>query len=384
MPIEGLNPRKSQAERLKFDRRLLLNFDWVLLSMVFTICCIALINLYSAGSSLASLKGGPIYVKQTIWVFVGIVFMGIFFSIDYRTIIRHAYTIYGVSIFLLLVVFFLGEITRGTQRWISFGGFSLQPSELLKLTIILVLARFFNSRGVEESYTLRKLWLPIVLVIVPFLLIMKQPDLGTAMMIFIIFVSMTLFVGVNWKSIVLVFSTGILTAPLCWAVLKDYQKERILTFLDPDKDPLGAGYHIIQSIIAIGSGGILGKGFMKGTQSQLRFLPEHQTDFVFSVFAEEWGFLGSFILIFLFLSLVLWSLRIARTSRDLLGTLIAFGIAMLIFWELFINLGMVLGIFPVVGIPLPFLSYGGSAIVVLMASIGLLMNVSVRRFILQP
>lgn len=384
MPIEGLNPRKSQAERLKFDRRLLLNFDWVLLSMVFTICGIALINLYSAGSSLAAMKGGPIYVKQAVWVLIGIVFMGIFFSIDYRTIIRHAYTIYGVSIVLLLVVFFLGEITRGTQRWISFGGFSLQPSELLKLTIILVLARFYNSRGVEESYTLRKLWIPIVLVIVPFLLIMKQPDLGTAMMILIIFVSMTLFVGVNWKSIVLVVTTGILMTPLCWAVLKDYQKERILTFLDPDKDPLGSGYHIIQSIIAIGSGGVVGKGFLKGTQSQLRFLPEHQTDFVFSVFAEEWGFLGSFILIFLFLSLVLWSLRIARTSRDLLGTLIAFGIAMLIFWELFINLGMVLGIFPVVGIPLPFLSYGGSAIVVLLSSVGLLMNVSVRRFVLQP
>jgi rod shape determining protein RodA len=384
MPIEGLNPRKSQAERLKFDRRLLLNFDWVLLSMVFAICGIALVNLYSAGSSLASLKGSPIYIKQTVWILMGIVFMGVFFSIDYRTIVRHAYEIYGVSILLLLVVFFLGEITRGTQRWISFGGFSLQPSELLKLTIILVLARFFNANGVNQSYTLRRLWVPIALVLVPFLLIMKQPDLGTAMMILIIFVSMTLFVGVNWKSIVLVVSTGILMTPLCWAVLKDYQKERILTFLDPDKDPLGSGYHIIQSIIAIGSGGIIGKGFMKGTQSQLRFLPEHQTDFVFSVFAEEWGFLGSSLLIFIFLCLVLWSLRIAKTSRDLLGTLIAFGIAMLIFWELFINLGMVLGIFPVVGIPLPFLSYGGSAIVVLMSSIGLLMNVSVRRFILQP
>lgn len=383
MPIEGLNPRKSHAERLKFDRRLLLNFDWVLLTLVFAICGIALINLYSAGSSLAS-NTSPVYLKQALWIMIGIVFMAVCFSFDYRTIISHAYTIYGVSIFLLIVVFIVGDMTRGTQRWISFGGFSFQPSELLKLTIILALARFFTSRGVEEGYTLRKLAIPITLTLVPFILIMKQPDLGTAMMILIIFVSMTLFVGVNWRSILITVFTGLLMMPLCWAVLKDYQRERILTFIEPDRDPLGSGYHIIQSIIAIGSGGILGKGYLKGTQSQLRFIPEHQTDFVFSVFAEEWGFLGSFILIFLFLSLILWSLRIARTSRDLLGTLIAFGIAMLIFWELFINLGMVLGVFPVVGIPLPFLSYGGSAIVVLLACVGLLMNVSVRRFILQP
>lgn len=384
MAIEGLHPRKSRAERLKFDRRLLLNFDWVLLTLVFAISAIAIVNLYSAGSSLASASSTPVYLKQALWLLIGIVFMAVCFSVDYRIIVGQAYNIYGLTVLLLVVVFFMGEMTRGTQRWISFGAFSFQPSEVMKMTIILVLARFYNSRGVEESYTLRRLGLPILMTIVPFILIMKQPDLGTAMMVLIIFISMTLFVGVNWKSIVFVISTGVLMAPLCWALLKDYQRERILTFLDPDRDPLGSGYHIIQSIIAIGSGGFFGKGFLKGTQSQLRFLPEHQTDFVFSVFAEEWGFLGSFILVFLFLSLILWSLRVARTSRDLLGTLLAFGIAMLFFWELFINLGMVLGMFPVVGIPLPFLSYGGSAIVVLMACVGLLMNVSVRRFILQP
>jgi rod shape determining protein RodA len=172
--------------------------------------------------------------------------------------------------------------------------------------------------------------------------------------------------------------------PVAWLFLKDYQKERIMTFLNPEMDPLGAGYHIIQSIIAIGSGGLIGKGFLKGTQSQLRFLPEHQTDFIFSVFAEEWGFLGGLLLIILFMSLTFWGLKIARQSRDLLGTLIAFSITMLIFGEMLVNIGMVLGILPVVGIPLPFFSYGGSALVIMMMGIGLLLNISMRRFMLQP
>ncbi|MDO9585089.1 MAG: FtsW/RodA/SpoVE family cell cycle protein, partial [Syntrophales bacterium] len=172
--------------------------------------------------------------------------------------------------------------------------------------------------------------------------------------------------------------------PLFWLFLKDYQKERIMAFFEPERDPLGAGYHIIQSIIAVGSGGLFGKGFLKGTQTQLKFLPEQQTDFVFSVFAEEWGFLGGMILMFLFLTLILWGLKIADRAKDLSGKLISVGVAMLIFWQVFINIGMVLGILPVVGIPLPFMSYGGSSIVVFMTGIGLLLNVRMRRFVLQP
>jgi rod shape determining protein RodA len=182
-----------------------------------------------------------------------------------------------------------------------------------------------------------------------------------------------------WSALV-----GLVFIPAGWFVLKDYQKDRIMTFVNPEGDPLGAGYHVIQSIIAIGSGGITGKGFLKGTQTQLRFLPERHTDFVFSVFAEEWGFLGGMVLLILFLSLILWGLKIALHARDTIGTLIAVGITALIFWEVFINIGMVLGILPVVGIPLPFLSYGGSSMVILMTCVGLLMNVSMRRFILQP
>jgi rod shape determining protein RodA len=219
---------------------------------------------------------------------------------------------------------------------------------------------------------------------IPFLFILKQPDLGTALILLILFISITLFVGIQWKSFLIAAVSMIVLTPISWLFLKDYQKERVLTLFDPEGDPLGSGYHIIQSIIAVGSGGILGKGYMKGTQTQLKFLPVQQTDFVFSVFAEEWGFLGGLFLMILFLSLILWCLKTALSARDLLGMLISFGVTMLLFWEVFINIGMVLGLLPVVGIPLPLFSYGGSSMVVLMTAIGLVMNVSMRRYVLQP
>ena len=218
----------------------------------------------------------------------------------------------------------------------------------------------------------------------PFLFILKQPDLGTGLILLILFLSIVFFVGLNWKAFLTAAVGGVILAPIGWTLLKDYQKGRILTFFNPERDPLGSGYHIIQSMIAVGSGGVFGKGFLKGSQTQLKFLPEQQTDFVFSVFAEEWGFIGGLILMIMFLVLILWGLKIVIHSKDYLGALVAFGITSLIFWEIFINIGMVLGILPVVGIPLPFLSYGGSAMLVLMISVGLLMNISVRRFILQP
>lgn len=366
----------------KFDRRIFQHFDWTLLLLVLGICAIGIINIYSAVFSLGE-RQFPLYLKQVQWVLLGMFFMLVIFLIDYRVINEGAYIIYGISVGLLLVVFLYGYTTHGSQRWISLGGFSFQPSELMKLTIILALARYFDDHKSHESYTLRELFIPVLIVIVPFLLILKQPDLGTALIIMIIFSSIVLFIGINWKSVFIILAGCLVLIPIGWHFLKDYQKDRLITFLNPDNDPLGAGYHIIQSMIAVGSGGIFGKGFIKGSQTQLKFLPEQQTDFVFSVFAEEWGFTGALVLIIMFMSLILWGLKIALHSRDLLGTLIAFGITAFISWEVFINIGMVLGILPVVGIPLPFLSYGGSAMVVLMTAIGLLMNVSVRRFILQ-
>lgn len=369
---------------MRFDRRLLFHFDWVLLFLLLAVCAVALLNMYSAGVSLVAGGSDPVYVKQFCWFLIGLVMMTVCFGIDYRLINQYAYVIHAIAVFLLVVLFFYGELTRGTQRWFVIGSFSIQPSELAKISLMLALSRFFSTNEIDDGYNLRQLWIPFLLTIVPFLLIMKQPDLGTATVLLIIFVSLAFFVGIRWRSVAIVVLGGLLFLPAVWHVLKDYQKERILTFLNPELDPLGAGYHVIQSIIAVGSGGLFGKGFLKGTQTQLRFLPEHQTDFIFSVFAEEWGFLGGMVLLILFLSLIFWGLRIARQSRDLTGTLIAYAVTMLIFWEVLINIGMVLGIVPVVGIPLPFFSYGGSALVVLMMGVGLLMNISMRRFMLQP
>ncbi|ESP62547.1 Rod shape-determining protein RodA [Smithella sp. ME-1] len=309
--------------------------------------------------------------------------MMIIFFVDYRVFIQNAYLIYGIILMLLVFVFLFGHSSHGSQRWLRIGGFVLQPSELMKLVIIITLARYFDDHKSNEPYKLEELFVPFLIVAVPFLLILKQPDLGTALILVIIFVSIVFFMGIEWKSLIIVSAGILISIPIAWHFLKDYQKERLITFLNPENDPLGTGYHIIQSIIAVGSGEIFGKGFLKGSQTQLKFLPEQQTDFIFSVFAEEWGFVGGLILIIMFMAIIFWGLKIALQARDLLGTIIAFGITALISWEVFINIGMVLGILPVVGIPLPFFSYGGSAMFSLLVAIGLLMNVSARRFILQ-
>jgi rod shape determining protein RodA len=369
---------------IKFDRRLFFNFDWTLLCLLLTISLIGLLNIYSAGHSLDDFKQETLYIKQAQWIILGLFCMGITLCIDYRYIGRIAYTIYGLSVALLIMVSLYGYTTHGSQRWIAIGGFFFQPSELVKLSIILALAKYFDNHFSEKRYSLRELFLPFAIMMVPFLFILKQPDLGTALIILILFASITLFVGVQWKSALIAAVSTIILTPIGWFFMKDYQKERLLTFFDPEGDPLGSGYHIIQSIIAVGSGGILGKGYMKGTQTQLKFLPVQQTDFVFSVFAEEWGFLGGLVLMILFLTLILWCLKTALQARDFQGMLISFGVTMLLFWEVFINIGMVLGLLPVVGIPLPLFSYGGSSMIVLMTAIGLVMNVSMRRYILQP
>ncbi|MCK9196504.1 MAG: rod shape-determining protein RodA, partial [Syntrophales bacterium] len=323
---------------MKFDRQWLINFDWPLLGIVLAICFMGVINIYSTGFSLTTAKV-PLYLKQIQWIIMGLLFMLIILSIDHRILVQYAYIIHGVAIMMLIFVTFYGYTTHGSQRWLVLGGFSFQPSELVKLTLILSLARYFSDHGTQSRYSIKNLLTPFFIVLVPFLFVVRQPDLGTALMLLIIFISMILFVGIRIKDLLIAVSSGLLLAPLAWYFFKDYQKERVLTFFDPERDPLGSGYHIIQSMIAIGSGGFLGKGFLKGTQTQLKFLPEQQTDFVFSVFAEEWGFIGGVVLMILFLSLILWGLKIAQYSRDLSGTLIAYGITIMIFWGVFINIG---------------------------------------------
>ncbi len=368
----------------KTERSNLHSIDWALLAIVLSICVIGIINIYSAGYTFsAAEKQLPFYIKQIQWVLLGMIAMTITYFIDYRFIVKGAYVIYGICVAFLLLVYFVGYTMHGSQRWLSLGGFAFQPSEPMKLALILFLARYFEDHKSVKPYKLRELVVPLFFVLVPFALILKQPDLGTAMILILVSASVIFFLGVNWKSFIIAFSGFLLSVPVVWHFLKDYQKERLIIFFNPERDPLGAGYHIIQSMIAVGSGGLFGKGFLNGTQTQLKFLPEQQTDFVFSVFAEEWGFVGGFILILLLMILIFWCLKIALHARDLSGTVIAFGIVALFSWQIFINIGMVLGVLPVVGIPLPFLSYGGSAMISFMAATGLLMNINARRFILH-
>lgn len=365
------------------NRRLIGQFNWSLAFITFLLCTIGIINLYSAGLSYDFKGSTPFYLKQCQWIIIGLVFMMIATMVDYRLIVRYAYPLHGLAILLLIMVSLYGYTTHGSQRWISIGGLYFQPAEMVKLTLILSLARYFSENYREEGYRLRELMVPFAILSVPFLLILHQPDLGTALMLVMVFASVIIFVRIQWKDMLTISLAGLVGLPVIWYFLKDYQKERLLTFIDPSQDPLGAGYHIIQSIIAVGSGGLVGKGFLKGTQTQLKFLPEQQTDFVFSVLAEEWGFVGGGVVLIAFMALIRYGFRIALNARDYQGTLMAFGITMLVFLSVFVNIGMVLGLLPVVGIPLPFLSYGGSAVVSFLVAVGLLMNVDLRRFALH-
>jgi rod shape determining protein RodA len=275
---------------------------------------------------------------------------------------------------------FFGKYVGGSRRWLPLGPFSIQPSEMAKVAVIIVLARYYAKLINTDGLTLRDLMFPVLLTAIPFALIVRQPDLGTAMVIALIAGAMTLFAKIERRAFSWLLVTFALLIPSVWFFLRGYQKQRILTFLNPDRDPLGAGYHIIQSKIAIGSGMLTGKGFLKGTQNALSFLPEQHTDFIFSVLAEEWGLMGTLTVIFLFLFIIAWGLRIAGRCRDPFGTLLAVGVTAMIAWQALINIGMVMGLMPVVGVTLPFVSYGGSSIITMMMGIGLLMNVSMRRF----
>ena len=363
-----------------FDRRLIQHFDWILLLVLLIVAAISILNLYSATYSIRDLGGSRIFDKQIYWFLIGFGVFLLMTTFNYYTLERFAYPIYFVSIALLILVLFVGKITSGSQRWLNLGLFSFQPSELAKIAILLVLAKFFNEKGGHKQYLLRDLWKPFVLIGIPSVLILKEPDLGTAILLMAMSFSVILFVNINWKSLVILVISALSVAPFIWFNLKEYQQMRILTFISPGMDPLGSGYHINQSKIAIGSGLFWGKGFLKGTQTRLHFLPEQHTDFAFSVLAEEWGFIGSVFLLLIYLFLIMWGLNIAKKSKDKFGSFIAIGVVALIFWQVTINVGMVTGLLPVVGIPLLLFSYGGSSLISTMALMGLLMNISMRRF----
>jgi rod shape determining protein RodA len=366
-----------------FDRRLIDNFDWILLAILMVIGLLSVFNLYSAAYSIRSIGGSQIYVKQICWYGIGFLILLLMTTFDYHALDRFAYPLFFISLILLVAVLKIGKVTHGSQRWLSFGYFYVQPSEIVKISLIIVLAKYFSKAEKMGNYRLRDLLRPLILIAIPFIMIVCQPDLGTALMLLILCFTIIIFVNVNWKSILIFLCIALLAAPFLWITLQEYQKQRIITFLRPDLDPLGAAYHVTQSKIAIGSGLLGGKGFLKGTQTRLHFLPEQHTDFSFSVLAEEWGFVGSVILLFLYLFLILWCLNIAKNSKDKFGTLIVVGIVASIFWHLTINVSMVTGLLPVVGIPLVLFSYGGSSVISTMAAMGLIMNVSMRRFVFQ-
>lgn len=362
------------------DRRLLTNFDWILAGLVVTVCLLGILNIYSSTNSY-KIIGSTYYAKQFYWMLAGMTISLLVCSLDYHLLEDLSYWFYGFLIVLLVAVLIFGRSSMGATRWLNLGLFNIQPSELMKIVIIITFARFFNNYHTIGGLTVKDVLFPLGILALPALLIMKQPDLGTAVLVVLIALSMTFYVGLRWTTIVTFICV---TIPMVWIgwshFLRPYQKNRVLDFLNPERSRLGSGYHIIQSKIAVGSGGIAGKGFLKGTQSQLRFLPEQHTDFAFSVFAEEWGFIGCLLLMILYLSLVLWGLNIARRCNDRFGGLLAVGVTAMLFWHIVINMGMVIGLFPVVGVPMPFFSYGGTSMITSMVGIGLLQNISMRRF----
>jgi len=362
------------------DRRLLTNIDWMLAGLVLAVCLLGILNIYSATTPY-KITGSPYYIKQLYWMLFGILIALITCSIDYHILEDLSYWLYGFLILLLVAVLVIGRRSMGATRWLHLGFFNIQPSELMKIVVVITFARFFNNVNAVGGLSVKDMFFPLCVLAVPALLIMKQPDLGTATLVILIALSMTVYVGMRWSTIATFISVTIPLAWLGWShYLRPYQKSRVLDFLNPERSRLGSGYHIIQSKIAVGSGGLVGKGFLKGTQSQLRFLPEQHTDFAFSVFAEEWGFIGCLLLIMLYLSLVLWGLNIARRCNDRFGGLLAMGVTAMLFWHIVINMGMVIGMFPVVGVPLPFFSYGGTSMITSMVGIGILQNISMRRF----
>ncbi len=372
------------------DQRWFTNIPWGIVGIVAVIALVGLTAVYSATYTA---KGpSTLFSKQLIWVAVGLMMMLLVLLADYHTVSRYAYVLYAVSIVLLLLVMVMGKTGMGAQRWLALGPVAFQPSELMKLALTLALARYFSDNHKEGGFLLSDMVVPAAMVLVPLALVLKQPDLGTALMLLLTSSLIILLAGVRMRSVLIVLIIGatllssmFLIPPVknkIWGSLKPYQQNRIRAFLDPSSDPLGSGYHANQSKIAVGSGQITGKGFRRGTQSQMAFLPERHTDFIFAVIAEEHGLIGAGFMIFLYLSLLLIGIDTAKNAKDRVGALMAGGIVAMLSMYVFINIGMAVGVMPVVGVPLPLVSYGGTSIITTFLAIGLLLNIQMRRFML--
>jgi rod shape determining protein RodA len=368
---------------MPIDRRLLLYINWPLLGLAVILFFFGVLNLYSASGYRmeVGMNVSSYYHRQLLWGLMGVFGMIIFMAFDFRHLKTLAWPLFWVTVILLVGVIFAGKTIYGARRWLDLGFMNFQPSELAKIAILVVGARILSKEREPLDFIRLGYVLGVGMILAG--LIIKQPDLGSGLSVLLILGGMILFRGVTPR----VFKTALVAIPallpVSWLFLHDYQKQRIMTFLDPTTDPLGAGYHIIQSEIAIGSGGFWGKGFLQGTQSQLRFLPERHTDFAVAVFGEEWGFVGIMLLLSLFCIFLYQIVMISRDARGLFGSYLAVGVFFYFFWQILINTGMVLGLMPVVGIPLPFISYGGSATLVNFCLVGLVLNVSMRRFLFK-
>lgn len=351
-----------------------LHIDLPLLGLLLALMFLGLLILYSASNQ----NIGMIF-RQSLRLSLAVFIMLVLAFIPPHKYRLWSPWLYGSALILLIAVIIMGKIGKGAQRWLDLGLFRFQPSELMKLVVPMMTAWYFDQKSVPLNF--RSLFIGGILIFLPALLIAKQPDLGTALMVIFAGLCVVFLAGISLRIVFTVLLSIGLAAPLLWHILHDYQKQRIITFLNPERDPLGAGYHIIQSKIAIGSGGAFGKGWLAGSQSHLNFLPEHATDFIFAVCGEEFGFIGSFLLITLIVLIAMRSLFIASRAQTTFTRLLAASLTMTFFLSAFVNIGMVMGMLPVVGVPLPLVSYGGTAMVTFLASFGILMSISTHRIL---
>ena len=351
------------------------DINWFIVLVMSLIAALGFLMMLSAG-------GGELYpwaLPQLARFLMAFLVMLAIAVMPMRLLMDYAYLIYFICIGVLLAVDVTGHIGMGAQRWLRFGGLNIQPSEFTKLAVILVLARYFHTMQPEDIRRINFLIVPLLILVVPAALIYRQPNLGTTLILLSVGVVMCFLAGVQWRYFIGAILGALAVAPVAWHFMHGYQKKRVLTFLDPEKDPLGAGYNILQSIIAIGSGGFAGKGYLQGSQNQLNFLPEKQTDFIFTMFAEEFGFLGGMVLLALYFALLMSGMGVAARSRSTFGAMIAAGVTAMIFIHVLINVGMVMGLLPVVGVPLPLMSYGGSITLSTVFAVGLVLNAWVHR-----
>ncbi len=359
---------------LTFSERVL-RLNWLVILLICGIGAAGITMLLSAAGGSVE----PWAHRQAIHFGIGLVLMIAVSVTDIRLWLRLAYAFYGLTFVLLVGVELLGATVMGAQRWVDLGVVQAQPSELMKAALILALARYFHGISLDDMRRVRVLVPPVLMILAPAALVLRQPDLGTAVLLVLCGTVMLFLAGLKLWKLGAAVAAALATVPVAWQFLRDYQKARVLTFFDPESDPLGTGYHIIQSKIALGSGGLLGKGYLKGTQSHLNFLPEKQTDFIFTMVAEEYGFLGAGFVLLLYFSIATCGIVISARSENHFGRLLGMGVTVTFFFHVFFNIAMVMGLLPVVGLPLPLMSYGGSAMVSLMLGFGFLICVHVHR-----